>query len=424
MVKLPHWPVPSKNLSPTTSLSRMEELLSRLGNPQRKLPPVIHIAGTNGKGSTLAFLKAILEDAGYKVHRYTSPHLERYNERIELAGSEIDDDFLYRIIEEVRIKSDDLELTFFEGTTAAALLAFSKVKADICLIETGMGGRLDPTNVVSPIQTIITPISFDHMEHLGDGISKIALEKAGIIKPNAPAIISWQLDEAKQVLLNKCQEVSALYFAYGEDWFFETNDNDFLFQTTSAERKFPLPKMMGKFQVINAATAVASIMNLDDFEIGIENIDSGLRKAYWPGRMEQVKRGEVFSLLPDGWELWVDGAHNPAGAEMLSLMLLDEWQDLPLYLIHGRTKDRDIAGFLAPLCGKVKKLIAVRVNSEPLSEDPAKIAKIASKLGFDATTKDSMIDAVKMCIEGSGAAGRIVVAGSLYLVTDVKRGSK
>ncbi len=421
MVALPHWPIPYGKQPASTSLERMCQLLERLDNPHRKLPPTIHVAGTNGKGSTIAFLRAIFEAAGYTVHRYTSPHLLRYNERIMLRGKEIDDAALFQYMEETRLAAGEMQVTFFEGTTAAALLAFAATPADVLLLETGMGGRLDPTNVVEqPIMSIITPIAYDHVEFLGTTLTSIAREKAGIIKPGVPCVISWQYEEALNALRTRCEEVGAPYFACRKHWNFAATADGFIFDDGEASIDLPRPSLAGKHQLMNAATAVAAIECMPHFEFRYKDIIAGLTNAVWPARLERIERGVIADMLPLGWELWLDGAHNPAGAEMLALMASEEWADRPLFLINGRTKGRDLQGFLQPFVGKVQGVVAVPVLCEPKTEDPNTIAEVAVALGLPVIVCGSIHEAVKYCLTQCSGPARILTTGSLYLAADVR----
>ena len=420
-MKLPHWPIPYGKKQIDLGLSRIKEILYKIGNPQFKLPPVIHVAGTNGKGSTIAYLKAILEAAGYRVHRYTSPHLVRFNERIMLAGAEIEDGFLTRIIEECRVAAGDLQLTFFEGTTAAAFLAFSRVPADILLLETGLGGRLDATNVIDyPLLSIITPISLDHTEYLGKTVELIAKEKAGIIKPRTSCIISWQLQNVMNVLIRKCQEIDAPYYAWGQHWNFKGVGNHFIFHSNQDNYEYPIPSLSGIHQIINAATAIAAINLLDDFKIKKSHIDHGLTHVFWPARLEKITKGKLFEMLNVGSELWLDGAHNVGGAEMLVASIENMPKKLPLYLINGRSKNRDIAGLLQYFKDKVEFFCATHIKSEPLSESADKIYQIAKDMGFKAASSESIKEAVIKCLQhANGRKIRILIYGSLYLASDV-----
>jgi dihydrofolate synthase/folylpolyglutamate synthase len=422
MVYLPHWPIPHGSKPINLGLERVATLLAKLHNPEQKLPPVIHIAGTNGKGSTLAYLKAIFEAANYKVHRYISPHIARFNERIVLAGEEISDEFLYQVIEETRLAAGDLQTTFFEGSTAAAFLAFSKVKADVLLLETGLGGRLDATNVIEqPLLSIITPISDDHLEYLGSTIPQIASEKAGIIKPNVPCVVSWQLNDAMQVILNKCNELNSPAYAHGKSWNFEKIDNGFYFIDYKEGNKilFPQPSLYGIHQTLNASTAVAAIKQLPQFNISHEHICKGLTSTIWPARMECIKAGVLYEMLPAEWELWVDGAHNNGGAQMVAATIKSLWNDKPTYLINGRTGNRDIKSFLSYFKNLIKFVCAVKVKSEPLGELAINIANGAKDAGLLAYECDSIKDAIKLILSKEKTPSRILICGSLYLASDI-----
>ena len=418
---MPHWPVPNLKNPIVLGLERMEALLERLGNPHLKVPPVVHIAGTNGKGSTLAFIKAIMEDAGYIVHRYTSPHLVNFNERISIAGSDISDDALHILLEEVRSHCDGLEATFFEITTAAAFLAFSRTKADVLLLETGMGGRLDATNVVAnPIQSIITPISYDHIEFLGDTIEKIAFEKAGIIKQGVDTIISWQESPAKGVLEQATLEKHASPYMCSTDWNFQVVDDSFIFQDSAHSIALPQPNLFGLHQILNAATAVASAIKLrTHFKISDSNIRHGITHAIWPARLQNITNGVLASMLPSGYELWLDGAHNAHGAQMLCATIEHKWHDKPLYIINGRTGDRDIKGFLQYFKPFAKAVYGVRVQTEPKAEKAENIVNAALELCFDAHTASNIKDAISQILSESKSPCRILVCGSLYLAGDL-----
>lgn len=418
MITMPHWPKPYGKKIIDLRLERIKAILKNLGNPHNKLPPVIHVAGTNGKGSTIAFLKSILEASGLKVHVYTSPHIYRFNERIILAGQEINDSYLYELCEETRIATKDLQVTFFEGTTAVAFLAFSRVDADVVLIETGLGGRLDATNIIdNPIATIITPISYDHMEYLGTTLLEIANEKAGIIKRDSPCIISWQVNEVKAFLKKKCSEINSQPFVCTEDWHFEKSDEGFSY-FDKVKIELPNPSLVGIHQIINASTAIATLQAQKHFKIAEQNIIYGITQAVWPARMQQIKSGRLYSMLPESCELWVDGAHNPAGAEMLAATL-STLEPKVTFMINGRTQNRDIESFLIYFTNSIKKLYCVPVQSEPLSEKPEVIHEVAKKLGIKSTICSSLLDGISCCIDNEKKPFRIIVCGSLYLASDL-----
>jgi dihydrofolate synthase/folylpolyglutamate synthase len=421
MYGMPHWPVRLGNKPIDLNLERVTFLLEKLGNPHLNLPPVIHITGTNGKGSTLAFLKSIFEASGKKVHRYTSPHLLRFNERIILAGEEISDDFLNQIIEHCRIVAEpfNLKLTLFEGITVAAFLAFSKIRADILLLEVGMGGRLDATNVIAnPELTIITPISLDHTDFLGETIAKIAFEKAGIIKANTCCITAPQLDAAHQVIENVAQNLNAPLFSYEYDYIIKKNDFGFEFLSNKFTLKLPPPNLIGDHQYLNAGTAIAAIANLKNFKISEPHIIQGITTAIWPARLQLITSGKLATMLPPNWELWLDGAHNESGAQILSLWA-EEKQDKSLYLICGMTKGRDSKNFFKYFTGKVNFVCGVLVESEPTSHSATHIANDATSIGLKSYAADSLNDAIKKLIEISSTASRILICGSLYLAGDV-----
>lgn len=425
MVYMPHWPIPHVKNNIMLGLDRVSELLTRLGNPQNKLPPVIHVSGTNGKGSTIAYLKTIFEKAGYRVHRYVSPHIMRFNERIMLAGIEISDPQLYEFIEETRLAAEGLHMTFFEATTACALLAFSKVPADVLLLEVGMGGRLDATNVIdSPLLSIITSISYDHMEYLGDTIAKITSEKAGIIKPGHPCVSSWQMVDAMEVITNHCLKANSELFACGKDWNFEVNEEGFIYHDYKTELNLQLqkPSLIGLHQIINASTVVAACTRYlnKSFNISLDHIKHGLTSTTWPARMQKITAGILYEMLPEGFELWVDGAHNTGGAQMISATIANLWKDKPTYLINGRTGDRDIKGYLEYFKGIVEFVYGVRVVSEPKGETAENIVAGAKDAGLTAYACDSIKDAIRVILSNAKQPSRILVTGSLYLAADIQ----
>lgn len=420
MVRMPHWPhilgVPKIDLG----LGRVEAVLEELGNPQQHVPPVVHFAGTNGKGSTIAFLRAILEAAKKKVHCYTSPHLIHFNERIILAGQQITDDYLYQIMEESRIAAEGTDVTFFEGTTIGALHAFSKTEADILLLETGLGGRLDATNVFdAPLLTVITTISLDHTEYLGPDVSTIAGEKAGIIKDNRPCVTGPQLPEVMDVLEHFAKERNAPLYRFGEEWLAKQTAEGLYVETEDEILHLPHPNLAGIHQYTNAAVAVMAAKTLENMEIENDVIAQGITQAKWPARLERLQDGMLTKLLPnENWELWLDGAHNEGAAAMLAVQA-EEWSDKPLYLIAGMTKGKDGENFFKHFVGKAEYVYCVRVNYEPSAQTAEEVANAASHVGLPSLTSKTLQEAIASITDNGKTAGRILLCGSLYLAGDV-----
>lgn len=421
MVFMPHWPKVVGSKPIYYDLERINELMKRLDNPHKKIPPVIHIAGTNGKGSTTAFMRAIMEAAGYVAHVYTSPHLLNFNERIVLAGKEISNDYLTQIMEECRIATGDMMITFFEGTTAGAFLAFSKIKADVVLLETGMGGRLDATNIIDkPAMTVITPVSLDHMEYLGPTIANIAREKAGIMKKDVTCVVSLQNDEADEALQQEATKLGANLLSFGYDWIVEKTENGMSFKSNEFDfPNLPRPSLVGDHQIINAGAAIAATLALEGFNIDEAAIRKGLQTAKWPARMQYIEGGKLNQLLP-GWEIWVDGAHNEAGAQVLSCAL-DDLPDKPTYFICGFTKGRSASKFLTHLKGQAKFVCSVIIQTEPNAQNADSIALEAKDVGFDTAPFESVEDALDFISKNEVGAGRVVFCGSLYLASDAMK---
>lgn len=422
MVFMPHWPVSLGSKPINYGLERITELMEKLGNPQDSLPPVIHVAGTNGKGSTIAFLRSIFEAAGYKVDIYTSPHLLNFNERISLSGRNISDDYLFQIMDECRIASEGIKTTFFEGTTAGAFLAFARNKADILLLETGMGGRLDATNLVKkPAATVITPISLDHTEYLGPTISLIAGEKAGIMKTGVPCVCSMQTDDADRVIQNKAAELDCQLSSFGYDWMVEKTEDGFIFKSVGNEDIIlPKPSLFGDHQIVNAGTAIATIKQLEGFKISDEHIRQGIKTAVWPARMQRISKGPLIKMVPKDWEIWVDGAHNAAGAQALSSSI-EGWKDKKLYIISGITKGRDPASLFKYFTDKADFLCGVLIQTEPSALPAERISQAANDVGIDSKACESIEDAVWYLSKVSDAPARILFCGSLYLASDVMK---
>ena len=389
------------------SLDRMQRILELLGHPERSLPPVVHVAGTNGKGSTIAFLRAMLEAAGQRVHVYTSPHLVRFHERVRLAGELISEAALTELLEECEAVNGDTAITYFEITTAAALLAFARTPADVLLLEVGLGGRLDATNVVEkPALCAITSISIDHTQFLGEGLEQIAFEKAGILKPGVWAVSAPQAPAAAAVLRARAAEVGAPF----EEIAYRPTAEGF----ELAGESFPPPAFLGGHQLENAALAVACARRLPGFGLDGTAIRRGLAAAAWPGRMQRLEEGRLAALLPEGWELWVDGGHNAAAGEALA-GLLETWGDKPLALVFGMLNTKSAQGFLKPLARRARDLTAVAIPGEAASLSAAEAAAAARESGFEAGEADSVAAALQALAAKGGPPRRVLICGSLYL---------
>jgi dihydrofolate synthase/folylpolyglutamate synthase len=398
------------------SLSRVERLLSALGNPERRLPPVVHVAGTNGKGSVLAYLRAMFEASGRRVHVYTSPHLVHFNERIRLAGKLIDEDALVGLLEQCEIANDDLPITFFEITTAAAFLAFAQEPADLLLLETGLGGRLDATNVIErPLVTAITPISCDHMQFLGDTLAQIAGEKAGILKPGVPAAIGPQPLAAMQVIDAKAASLGCPLHRYARDWSVEPSAAGLVYEGRSGRLELPAPNLPGRHQLDNAGIALACLELMGPrFTIGEGELARGLRHAEWPARLQRLTEGPLARMLPAGSQLWLDGGHNQAAGEVLAEMAKG-WQDRPLHLVFGMLDTKEPREFLRPLGPLVRSLVAVPVPGEHASLSAAAAAEHARAVGISASEALDAQAAVADIVRQTPQPCRILICGSLYL---------
>jgi dihydrofolate synthase/folylpolyglutamate synthase len=398
------------------SLGRIEARLAALGNPERRLPPVFHVAGTNGKGSTIAFLRAFLEAAGYRCHVYTSPHLVRFNERIRVAGSLIADDDLLSLIQEVDRADPDAPITHFEMTTAIAFLAFARVRADATLIEVGLGGRYDATNVFPrPHATAVTRISRDHRQFFGDVLSDIAGEKAGIFKRDVPAIVAEQPSaEARDRLIAEADRVGAALSLYGRDWRVARSGAGFRYESSARGLDLPPPALAGRHQWMNAGAALAMLDAAGGFTVDPAAVARGLASVEWPGRLQRLAKGPLPALLPPGWELWLDGAHNDSGGEVLGAQA-SEWHDLPLDLVFGLRAEKIASDVLGPLAPHVHRLRAVSIpgDSASLSAEDAAMAARAAGIG-DSAPAASVADAIA-ALATPGQPRRILICGSLYL---------
>ena len=433
MTYLPHWPIPSsfgkRQINYETVFLRMGEVLQKLDNPQQKLPPVIHVTGTNGKGSVIAFLAAILKARGLITHIYTSPHLHDCNERIVLAGEKISDNFLFEVMEEARIAADTTSLTFFEGFTIGAFLAFSKVPADVLLIESGMGARIDATNIIEKkLATIITPISFDHTEYLGESIAQIAVEKAHIIRPQTPVIIGPQPKQAQEIIEIIAQDQNATMIRYDQEFSIILDEDTGHFDLRYFEHELcnlPSPALVGQHQYINGSIAIATALTLP-FSINQQQIEQGLTNVFWPSRLEKISNS--FSKNPDS-EIFIDGAHNQSGAFALARFITEEKSKDSAknlvkrnFIICGFTKNKCKKEFLQNFVGVVDYTIAVRVDGEPNPENVEIICEVAKQIGLAIKPCDDLLDAIYDLNKIAGDdAYRMIICGSLHLARDVRK---
>lgn len=395
------------------SLDRVWRLLEQLGHPERAVPPVIHVAGTNGKGSTLAFLRAMVEAAGKRAHVYTSPHLVRFRERIRLGGHLIDEGALTDLLEEVERVNALEPITFFEVTTCAAFLAFAREPADVLLLETGLGGRLDATNVVErPAATVLTPIDLDHQKFLGDTLAAIATEKAHIMKPGVPCVVARQPAEAMAVIEAHAAAVGAPLVVEGRDWSVERLADDLLrFRMAGRDILCPAPGLAGPHQYANAGAALAAAL-AGGLELPESALTAGVARAEWPARLQRLRRGPLVEALPDGWELWLDGGHNPSAGRVLA-EAVSRWTDgRPLYAVCGMMADKDANGFLSPLAPHISALRAVAIPGEENGKDPADLAAAGGLR--EACIATSPAEAVADLATRAGPA-RVLICGSLYL---------
>lgn len=368
------------------TLDRVWALLKALDNPERKLPPVIHIAGTNGKGSTQAMIRAGLEAAGKSVHAYTSPHLARFHERIRLAGDLITEAHLTEVLDECYRTNGGANITYFEITTCAALLAFARTPADFTLLEVGLGGRLDATNVIDkPALTIITPVSMDHEGFLGNTVAKIAGEKAGIIKRGVPCVVGPQTDEAMEVIEAQAARLGAPLLAYGQHWHVFEERGRLVYQDETGLLDLNLPNLPGQHQVQNAGAALAALRHLNMPEA---SFDGAVQNAYWPARMQHLKGTSLNDLAPQA-DLWLDGGHNPAAGDALALHLRG-LPKRPTYMICGMLNTKDVRGYMRPLTGVADHLTAVSIPGETNTLSAADTAKAAKDVGLNADEADSV----------------------------------
>lgn len=398
------------------TLDRMVRLLDALGNPEKRLPPVIHIAGTNGKGSTAAMIRAGLEAAGNKVHAYTSPHLARFHERIRLAGTLITEEHLAEVLEECERVNGDAPITYFEITTCAALLAFSRTPADYTILEVGLGGRLDATNVIDqPAISVITPVSVDHQQYLGDTLAEIAGEKAGILKSGCFAIIAPQDPVAQSVIEDIGHRQKSRLMFHGQQWLVWEENGRLVYQDDYGLLDLPLPRLIGAHQIVNAGTAIATLRSLG---MAAPAFEAAMTQAEWPARMQRLRTGPLAEAAGRA-ELWLDGGHNAAAGHALA-EALGRLSPKPLHLVVGMLNTKDIGGYLSPLAAVAQSLHGVSIPGEAATIPAADTVAAATDLGLTAHVANDVGAAVAAIVAAEPDA-RILICGSLYLAGNVLR---
>ena len=398
------------------TLDRVWRLLEALDNPQDRLPPVIHLAGTNGKGSTQAMIRAGLEATGHKVHAYTSPHLARFHERIRLAGELISEPDLTAVLDECHAANNGETITYFEITTCAAILAMSRIPADYTLLEVGLGGRLDATNVIAePALTVITPVSIDHEQFLGNTLAKIAAEKAGILKRHVPCVVGPQPEEAMEVIEATADRLGAPLIAQGQHWHVFPERGRLVFQDEAGLLDLPLPNLPGAHQIDNAGAALAVLRHL---KMGETACEAAVTAARWPARMQRLETGPLVEAAPQA-ELWLDGGHNAAAGEALGRHL-STLPDRPTHLICGMLNTKDVTGYLAPLARRADSLTAISIPGEANTLPAGETAQAASDVGMAADTADSALEALQRIVTETPHA-RVLICGSLYLAGHILR---
>ena len=400
-------------LSIDLTLGRVSRLLKALGTPQRYMPPVIHVAGTNGKGSIIAFLRSILEEAGYNVHVYTSPHLIRYNERVRVSGKLLSDYELELLIQDCIRINKERSITFFEIMTAAAFLAFSRSSADLTLIETGLGGRLDATNLIeNPAVSVITPISIDHEQHLGKGIRRIATEKAGILKTGCPVVVAKQRSTGLSVIEASARKKGVPLWRYGVEWQVRHMSFGSVFDSFATRRILPVPHMLGMHQRDNAATATAALDLLEGFPVSNRDVWLGILSTKWPGRFQLLGVGPLTNLVDDRVRIWVDGGHNGAGGEVLANLIKVNLRNNSVGLIIGMLATKSPEDFIKPLAPHVQNICAIGFD-KAVAFDKMELAQRLLAVGIYSKTEDSLSSAIQyLSKEG---CKNVIICGSLHL---------
>jgi dihydrofolate synthase/folylpolyglutamate synthase len=405
------------------SLDRISALLEKLGNPQDRLPPVIHVAGTNGKGSTIAFARAILEAQGFSVHVHTSPHLVNWRERYRLAGDLVGDDLLADAIERVADANDNQPITVFELLSAVMFVLFSEHAADFALVEVGLGGRFDATNVIArPIACAISPVALDHQAYLGDTIEKIAFEKAGIIKQGVPVAVGLQADGARDVIEQVAARNKSPVFIARQDYDFYQDATGFVYQDNQGLLDLPMPRLLGEHQLANAALAIATT-RLAGIAVTDRAFQTAMKTVSWPGRFEKLPSGNIGSKLPEGTEIWIDGGHNPSAGEAISALLagLDRGTGRRTILVCGMINTKDPTGYLMSFSGLDILVLTVPVSMSEAGIEPELLKGIAEKAGLEARACNTLEEAIGLIARELDISpqSRIVFCGSLYLVGEV-----
>lgn len=410
------------------SLDRIKVLLDKLGNPHKNLPPIFHIAGTNGKGSTSSFCRAILEAHGLKVHTHTSPHLVNWTERFRLAGengsSLVEDGLLATTLQKIVDINDGAKITIFELMMAAGFVLFSEYPADAVILEVGLGGRFDATNIVEQVESsIITSISFDHQEMLGDTIELIAKEKAGIIKPGCPVVLAHQpYDEAIEAIRSEADKLQAPIKIYGEDYLCFDENNRFIFQDNSGLLDLPMPALRGQHQLANASAAIAGLKQ-SRFILQEDKIAEAMQNVIWPGRLQYLNQGKLVSSMPNNYEIWLDGGHNPAASSALQIFLqqLNKKDPKPTILLWGMLSSKDAFTYIDNLKSQICEVITLPIVSYRASLSPEELVDLAVQSGLKASASPSIDMALEMIKQkySTDTSVRILISGSLYLVGEV-----
>ncbi|HEY9235552.1 MULTISPECIES: bifunctional folylpolyglutamate synthase/dihydrofolate synthase [Phenylobacterium] len=401
---------------------RVERLLAALGHPEKRLPPVIHVAGTNGKGSTVAYLRAIAEAAGLKTHIITSPHLVRFAERIRVAGELVTDERLSELIDKVEAANAGEPISFFEITTVLALQAFAETPADLCIVEVGLGGRFDATNIFdAPAVSVITPVDYDHLEMLGPELSKIAWEKAGIIKHGRPAVVARQMPEGEAVILEEAEKLDAPVTLMGRDFDAWEERGRLLVQMPDQLYDLPAPSLFGGYQFANAGLAVAAALALGDPRIDEAALAKGVSSAVWPARFQRLTDGPMAKLAAErGSDLWLDGGHNPHAGRALAEAAgrLTARDPRPLVLVAAMFARKDALGFFQPFADLKPKVLATTFDS-PNAASAEELAQAAREAGLEAQVVADVSEGVKEALSGTGPAPHVLICGGLHFAGEV-----